>query len=65
MLVLTRNIGQDLIIGNDVTVRILGVSGFQVKIGIDAPKNVRVDRSEIRDRINAENNIDSDNKGNC
>lgn len=51
MLVLTRRVGEKLIIGENVTVTMLGVKGTQVRIGIDAPRDVRVDREEIHQRI--------------
>ena len=47
MLVLSRKIGQKIHIGDDITICIVGIDGGQVKIGIDAPKSVRVDREEI------------------
>lgn len=55
MLILTRRVGESLIIGEDVTVSVLAVKGNQVRIGIDAPKNVRVDREEIRAKKEAGN----------
>lgn len=54
MLILTRRVGEAVIIGDDVTVRVIEVRGMQVRIGIDAPREVRVDREEVRERINAE-----------
>ena len=54
MLILTRRVGESLIIGDDVFVNILGVKGNQVRIGVDAPKEVPVHREEIYDRIQAE-----------
>jgi carbon storage regulator len=56
MLILTRRVGESLIIGDDVVVNILGVKGNQVRIGVDAPKNVSVHREEIYDRIQSEKN---------
>ena len=51
MLILTRRVGETVMIGNDVTVTVLGVKGNQVRIGINAPKNVAVHREEIFERI--------------
>ena len=51
MLILTRRIGEVLMIGNDVTVTVLGVKGNQVRVGINAPKDVVVHRQEIFERL--------------
>lgn len=53
MLVLTRKIGESIIIGDDVTVRIMDVSRGSVRLGIDAPPEVIVDREEIREKRNS------------
>lgn len=50
MLILTRRVGESLIIGDDVTITVLGVKGNQVRIGVDAPRDVAVHREEILDR---------------
>lgn len=55
MLILTRNIGEMVCIGDEVKVTILGVRGQKVRMGIDAPRSVVVDREEIRERRIAEN----------
>jgi carbon storage regulator len=55
MLILTRKIGETIIIGDNVKVTVLGVEGRQVRLGIDAPKEISVHRQEIYDKIAAEN----------
>jgi|TARA_B110000977_G_scaffold86584_1_gene115355 carbon storage regulator len=64
MLILTRRIGETLMIDDDVTVTVLGVKGSQVRIGVNAPKEVSVHREEIYQKIQQEKGIDPDNKGN-
>ena len=54
MLILTRRVGETVMIGNEVTVTVLGVKGNQVRMGINAPKNVAVHREEIFERIKRE-----------
>ena len=51
MLILTRRVGESLMIGDDVTITVLGVKGNQVSIGVNAPKEVAVHREEILNRI--------------
>jgi carbon storage regulator len=55
MLILTRRVGETLMVGDDVTVTVLGVKGNQVRIGVNAPKSVAVHREEIYERIRKEN----------
>ena len=54
MLILTRRAGETVMIGSDVTITVLGVKGNQVRIGINAPKDVAVHREEIYERIKSE-----------
>jgi carbon storage regulator len=54
MLILTRRVGETVMIGNDVTVTVLGVKGNQVRVGVNAPKDVAVHREEIYERIKRE-----------
>ena len=66
MLILTRRVGESLVIGDDITLTVLGVKGNQVRIGVNAPKDVSVHRQEILDRINEDSrsteSSDEDNR---
>ncbi|GAA0484827.1 carbon storage regulator CsrA [Salinibacillus aidingensis] len=55
MLVLTRKIGESIQIGDDITIKVVGVDGDQIKLGIDAPKHVDIHRQEIYQMIQEEN----------
>ena len=59
MLILTRNIGQSIIIGDNITVKVMDVSQGSVRLGIDAPADVIVDREEIREKRNSDEWVDN------
>ncbi len=60
MLILTRRVGETLMIGDEVTITVLGVKGNQVRIGVNAPKDVAVHREEIYQRIQKEKDGEPD-----
>ncbi|MEQ5753403.1 carbon storage regulator CsrA [Providencia rettgeri] len=62
MLILTRRVSEEVMIGDDVKIKILGVKGNQVRIGVAAPEDVSVHREEIYQRVLAERNNASASK---
>ena len=63
MLILTRRVGETVMIGEDITVTVLGVKGNQVRVGVNAPRNVAVHREEIFERIKREEAGDAPERG--
>ena len=64
MLILTRRIGETIVIGDETNVTVLGVKGNQVRVGVDAPKDVSVHREEIQKKIELQRS-QPENYGNC
>ena len=54
MLVLTREVDETILIGDDIAIMVLSIRGTQVRLGIDAPRHVSIDRGEVRERKNLE-----------
>ena len=65
MLILTRRVGETVMIGDEVTITVLGVKGNQVRVGINAPKHVAVHREEIYERIKREQQGGASDGGNA
>jgi carbon storage regulator len=63
MLILTRRVGETLMVGDEVTVTVLGVKGNQVRLGVNAPKDVAVHREEIYERIKREQGGEGESPG--
>jgi carbon storage regulator len=62
MLILTRRVGETVVVGDEITVTVLGIKGNQIRCGINAPKRVPVHREEIYERIKREERCESDDK---
>lgn len=60
MLILTRRVGETVMIGEDIAITVLGVKGNQVRVGVKAPKDTPVHREEIYERIRRENDADNE-----
>ena len=62
MLILTRRVGETVVVGDEITITVLGIKGNQIRCGINAPKRVAVHREEIYERIKREERCDADDK---
>lgn len=62
MLILTRRVGETVVVGDEITITVLGIKGNQIRCGINAPKRVAVHREEIYERIKREERCDSGDK---
>ena len=62
MLILTRRVGEALMVGNDTKIVVLGVKGSQIRLGINAPKNVVVHREQIFDKIQNDDSVEIKSK---
>ena len=62
MLILTRRVGESLVIGDDITITVLSVKGNQARLGVNAPRDVAVHREEIMDKIQSGDTQDGDRK---
>lgn len=60
MLVLTRKVGEEILIGDRITVKVIEISGSKVKLGIEAPADMRIYREEILERVRSENRFAAD-----
>ena len=61
MLILTRKVGETLMVGDDITVTVLGVKGNQVRLGVNAPHNVAVHREEVYEKIRKKDEPEKEN----
>ena len=62
MLILTRRVGETVVVGDEVTVTVLGIKGNQIRCGINAPRHVAVHREEVYERIRREERRESDDR---
>jgi carbon storage regulator len=60
MLCLNRRVGEKILIGNDIEIVVVSIIGGQVKLGVKAPDHLRIDREEVRDKVNAKGREEKD-----